>query len=188
MNHPAPGRVPDVVEHVFGQRDRPGGELLRALYAQHGRSLLGHVARLCGGDLQRAEDIVQETFLRAWQHREQLAVEAAAPWLHTVAHNLAVSAFRRRSARPPETPLGDEDPPCETDELDRALESWQMAAALRGLSPEHRAVLVQVYYLRRTVAEAAAVLGVPQGTVKSRCYYALRALRNALDEQGVTAP
>jgi len=76
----------------------------------------------------------------------------------------------------------------EDDALDRALESWQMADALRGLSPEHRAVLVQVYYLRRTVAEAAEHLGIPQGTVKSRCYYALRALRSVLEERGVTAP
>ncbi|MCL2554255.1 MAG: sigma-70 family RNA polymerase sigma factor [Actinomycetia bacterium] len=176
------------MEHLFGRRDRRDGEFLRALYALHGPSLLGQVLRLCGGDYQRAEDIVQETFLRAWQHRDALVPETAAPWLHTVAHHLVVSAHRRRAARPQEAPLGDTEPPSGDDALDRALESWHMADALRGLSPEHRAVLVQVYYLRRTVAEAAEQLGIPQGTVKSRCYYALRALRSVLEERGVTAP
>jgi RNA polymerase sigma-70 factor, ECF subfamily len=176
------------VEHLFGRRDRRDSEFLRALYAQHGPALLRQLLRLCGGDWQRAEDIAQETFLRAWQHRDELEPRTAAPWLHTVAHNLVVSAYRRRSARPRETPLGDTEPLCEDDELDRALDTWHMADALRGLTPEHREVLVQVYYLRRTVAEAAAQLGIPPGTVKSRCYYALRALRSVLEERGVTAP
>ncbi|AXI79526.1 sigma-70 family RNA polymerase sigma factor [Peterkaempfera bronchialis] len=164
-------------------------EWVRALYARYGRSVLGHVLRLLHGDYQRAEDLVQETFLRAWQHRATLDPERAGPWLHTVAHNLVVSAFRRTQARPQESPLGEEEPPGRgEDELDRMLESWQMAEALRGLRPDHRAVLIQVYYLRRTVAEAAQHLGIPAGTVKSRCYYALRALRNVLEERGVTAP
>jgi RNA polymerase sigma-70 factor (ECF subfamily) len=58
--------------------------------------------------------------------------------------------------------------------------------ALAALSPEHRAVIVETYYRGRTVAEAAQVLGIPPGTVKSRCYYALRALKLALAERGVT--
>ena len=61
-----------------------------------------------------------------------------------------------------------------------------MADALRALSQEHRAVIVETYYRGRSVAEAAAALGIPAGTVKSRCYYALRALKLALAERGVT--
>lgn len=165
-----------------------GTDFLRTLYAEQGASVLRYVLRLVHGDYQRAEDIVQETFLRAWQHRESLDRERAAPWLHTVAHNLVVSAYRREKARPPEAPLGDTDPAGGGEEdLDRLLESWQMAEALRELRPDHRAALIQVYYLRRTVAEAAAQLGVPEGTVKSRCFYGLRALRNVLEERGVTS-
>jgi RNA polymerase sigma-70 factor (ECF subfamily) len=57
--------------------------------------------------------------------------------------------------------------------------------ALASLTPEHRAVLGEVYYGGRSVAEAAARLGIPERVVKARAYYALRALRLALEEYGV---
>jgi len=162
--------------------------LMRALYDEHASALLGYALRLASGDRQRAEDLVQETFLRAWRHPEALAAERGSvrPWLFTVARNLAVDAHRARRARPRE--VGDDVLAVvpAADELDRALESWQMAAAVATLSPEHRAVLVETYYRGRSVADAAAVLGVPPGTVKSRTYYALRALRLALQELGAT--
>jgi RNA polymerase sigma-70 factor (ECF subfamily) len=72
------------------------------------------------------------------------------------------------------------------DEVDHALEAWQLTRALAELSRDHRAVLVETFYRGRSVAQAAAVLGIPPGTVKSRTYYALRALRRALQERGVT--
>ncbi len=62
-----------------------------------------------------------------------------------------------------------------------------VADALTKLSEEHRAVLLECYYRGLPVAEAARHLGVPEGTVKSRTHYALRALRLALEEMGVTA-
>ena len=73
------------------------------------------------------------------------------------------------------------------DHTDQLLLSWVVADALTRLSPEHRAVLLECYYRGRPVAEAAARLGVPVGTVKSRTHYALRALRLALEEMGVGA-
>ncbi|GAA0366810.1 sigma-70 family RNA polymerase sigma factor [Actinoallomurus spadix] len=159
--------------------------LLRALYAEHGGPLLGYVLRLTDGDRQQAEDIVQETLLRAWRHPGALVGRPVRPWLFTVARNLAVDAHRSRRSRPPETgeaalaalPAG--------DDIDRALESWTVAEALADLSAEHRAVLIETYYRGRSVAEAAAVLGIPAGTVKSRTYYALRALKLALEERGL---
>ncbi|MEY9877191.1 RNA polymerase sigma-70 factor (ECF subfamily) [Streptacidiphilus sp. MAP12-33] len=170
----------------------PDSAFLAALYARYGRSVLGHVLRLVHGDYQRAEDLTQETFLRAWQHRDALDLDRAAPWLHTVAHNLTVSAFRRARARPAEAPLPDDDGAGLTDpggeaELDRMLERWQLLDAMRGLRAEQREVLIEVYYLRRSVQETAEHLGIPPGTVKSRCYYGLRALRNVLEERGVTS-
>ena len=169
-------------------------EFVRSLYTRHGRSVLGRVLGLVHGDYQRAEDIVQETFLRAWQHQDSLDLDRAGPWLHTVAHNLVVSAYRKVKARPAESPLPEDegggwarDPAGGDLELDRMLERWQMLEAMRGLRSEHRDVLIEVYYLRRTVAETAEHLGVPLGTVKSRCYYGLRALRNVLEERGVTS-
>lgn len=129
---------------------------------------------------------MQETLLRAWKHAEALSVEARPlrPWLMTVAANLAADAGRARRARPFEVAgaLAHDLPA--PDELDEALEAWQLAAAIAQLSPDHRAVLVELYYRGRTVREAARVMGVPPGTVKSRSFYALRALRLVLEEQG----
>jgi RNA polymerase sigma-70 factor (ECF subfamily) len=56
--------------------------------------------------------------------------------------------------------------------------------ALEGLSPEHRSVLVELYYRGRTVNETAAVLGIAPGTVKSRTYHAVRALRTTFGQSG----
>lgn len=69
-------------------------------------------------------------------------------------------------------------------EIDRALDAWQLADALRQLTDAHRETLVELYFRNRSVAEAAEVLGVPDGTIKSRAYYALRALKLILEEQG----
>jgi RNA polymerase sigma-70 factor (ECF subfamily) len=71
------------------------------------------------------------------------------------------------------------------DAAERALESWAVADAIRSLRAEHRGVLLETYYHGRSVAEAAAVLGIPAGTVKSRTFYALRALKLALEERGL---
>lgn len=66
------------------------------------------------------------------------------------------------------------------------LEPSTVAEALASLCPDHREVLVQTYYLRRSAAEAAAILGIPVGTVKSRTFHALKALKAALAERGLT--
>ncbi|HEY7482992.1 MAG TPA: sigma-70 family RNA polymerase sigma factor [Streptosporangiaceae bacterium] len=159
--------------------------LLRALYEEHGGPLLGYILRLTGGDRQQAEDVVQETLLRAWRHPEALTGRPVRPWLFTVARNLVVDAHRARQARPPEAGEAPLAVLPAADDLDRALESWTVAEALADLSPQHRAVLVETYYRGRSVAETATVLGVPPGTVKSRTYYALRALKLALEERGL---
>ena len=159
--------------------------LLRALYAEHGGPLLGYVLRLTDGDRHQAEDIVQETLLRAWRHPGALEGRPVRPWLFTVARNLVVDAYRARQSRPPETGEAALAAVPATDDIGRALESWMFAEALTDLSPEHRSVLIETYYCGRSVAEAAATLGVPPGTVKSRSYYALRALKLALEERGL---
>ncbi len=163
--------------------------LLRALWAEHASPLLSFALRLTGGDRGWAEDIVQETLLRAWQHPQALdpARGPLRPWLLTVARRIAIDEHRARQARPPET--GDEAllNLAGEDDIDRALESWLVADALASLSPAHREVLLETYYCGRSVSQAADVLGVPAGTVKSRTFYALRALRLALEERGVTS-
>ncbi|MEE1664011.1 sigma-70 family RNA polymerase sigma factor [Streptomyces sp. NPDC003631] len=166
-------------------------ELLRALYAEHARPLFHYVLRLTSGDWQWAEDVVQETLLRAWQHPAAFEPERgpARAWLCTVARRLVIDAHRARRARVAEEggealERAAQQTPGE-DQIEQALQSWAVAEAVRTLSPDHRAVLLETYYRGRTMAEAARVLGVPVGTVKSRSYYALHALRLALQERGI---
>ncbi|HZN72589.1 MAG TPA: sigma-70 family RNA polymerase sigma factor [Micromonosporaceae bacterium] len=162
--------------------------MLRALHAEHGDALYAHAVRLCGGDRQRAEDLVQETLLRAWRHPEALDPDRGSvrAWLFTTARHLAIDAWRRRSVRVNEVVTDALPEPAAEDETDRAVEAWTVAEALARLTPAHREVLLECFYRGRSVAEAAVRLGVPPGTVKSRTHYALRSLRLALEELGVT--
>ena len=154
----------------------------------HRAPLIGFVLPLVNGDLQAAEDVVQETMLRGWQHSTELRPEQARSWLHTVARNIAISAYhRRRRARPQEVPL-DENTLPHADDVDRMSDAWLLSAALNSLDPAHRVVITELFYHRRTVAEVAKMLGIPEGTVRSRCFYGLRALRTELEKQGITRP
>jgi RNA polymerase sigma-70 factor (ECF subfamily) len=162
--------------------------LVRELYERYASSLLGYVSGLVGGDRQRAEDIVQETLLRAWRHPEVLHDETRSPraWLFTVARNLVIDAHRAQSVRPAEfldefvNDAGSTDGGMET-----ALTRFELLDALDGLSTAHRDALVLVFYQGHSMAEAATLLGVPEGTVKSRCHYAMRALRVLFQERGL---
>lgn len=157
---------------------------LAALQREHGRPLFALLLRLSDGDRQRAEDLVQETLVRAWQHPEALradAFDSVRPWLLTVGRRLAIDARRARQARPAE--VGDavlEHAPVCADHAERSAATLDVREAVKTLTPEHREVLVLVYFQGASVAEAAATLGIPPGTVKSRAYYALRALRRVL--------
>ena len=164
--------------------------LVRMLYEEHAGPLLMFVLRLTGGDRQRAEDIVQETLLRAWRNAHRLGAQgqqSLRPWLVTVARRIAIDDHRSVSARPPETYDRElESFPSTADDTDRVLQLMTVTDALRTLSQSHREILVETYFRGRTVPEAAEVLGLPLGTAKSRVYYALRALRTALQQRGVT--
>lgn len=142
------------------------------------------------GDRGAAEEVVQDTLVNAWRHADRYDPErgAVSTWLFAMARNRVIDSMRRRSVRPEVVVDLTDRALAEDDlELDRVLEAWQIAEGLSGLSDDHRSAILEVHYRGRSVAEAAAVLGVPEGTVKSRVYYGLKALRLRLEEMGVVS-
>jgi RNA polymerase sigma-70 factor (ECF subfamily) len=160
-------------------------DVSRALFDEHAAALLAYVQRLMRGDRQLAEDIVQETLLRAWKNADRVPEGARRPWLFVTARHLVIDAYRARRSRPDEVTAELMQLSMDDDGLDAALDAVLVADALRTLSPEHRAVLFDSYYRGETASQIAAARGIPAGTVRSRMHYALKALRLALHERGV---
>lgn len=171
---PVTRRCPDV--------DMTRDEFVSQLHASYHASLLSYVLGRTGGDFHRAEDVIQETMLRAWLHADELSrrTETVGAWLRRVSRNAAIDALRARACRPPEVPSELTTGPIVSDHADGVVTAITVRQALRKLSPIHRDVLVQLYYRGHDQNEAAKALGIPVGTVKSRVHYALSALRDQL--------
>ncbi|MET1043257.1 MAG: sigma-70 family RNA polymerase sigma factor [Microbacteriaceae bacterium] len=165
----------------------PADELrLIELYDAHGPSLWRFVVHLTGNPTQ-ADDIVQETLLRAWRNPQIGTGEPASAraWMFTVARNLVIDEARSARHRH-EIGVADIPERSQEDSTDALFEGLLIEEALASLDLDHRAVIVHAYYGGCSIAEVASLLGIPQGTVKSRLHYGLRALRLALQEKGVT--
>ena len=164
---------------------------LRAAYSAYGAELYRAACRaLRDGHL--AEEAVQETFVRAWRAADRFDEQLGSlrTWLFAILRNIIIDLARADAVRPVravvDSRASESERPAEPGELDRALLAWQVEEALTRLSDDHRRVLVEVHLHGRPLAHVAAELGVPVGTVKSRAYYALQALRVALEELGWT--
>ena len=167
----------------------PETALMRVLYDEHAAALWRYAVRLTG-DPARAEDVVQETLLRAWQHPEVSgdAERSARAWLFTVARNMVIDDRRSARFRRERESLDTGSTPEQAapDEVNAALDRLLIGDALAQLSADHRAVIRRSYYLGWTTAQIAEDLQIAEGTVKSRLHYAVRALRLTLQEMGVT--
>ena len=165
----------------------PAGALIRErdvreAYAAHAGELYGFATRSLG-DAGLAEEAVQETFLRAWRAGKRFDPEIGSlrTWLFAILRNVVIDLGRARSVRPKVGQAGVEP---SVEPLEETLLAWQVEEAMRRIGDQHREILVQTYYRGRPYAEVAAELEIPVGTVKSRVYYALKAMRLALEELG----
>jgi RNA polymerase sigma-70 factor (ECF subfamily) len=159
---------------------------VRAVYAAHGPELYRFAFRSLG-DRGLAEEAVQETFVRAWQASDRFddALGSLRTWLFAIIRNVVIDMSRARAVRPQIAAQSDpHDVIVLDDEIEQVLVAWQVEEALRMLSDEHRDALVEVHYKGRSYNEVAGERGVPVGTMKSRVYYALKAMRLALEELG----
>ncbi len=159
-------------------------DVVAAIYREHGPALRRFVLS-ASRDPQVAEDVVQETVLRVWQQAPQITGSLRS-YLFRTARNIMIDNYRKAQRRPLESAERDAaDPSQGIERVEDLLNKVLMEEALRRLSTEHRDVLVALHYRRFTVREASEQLNIPAGTVKSRAFYAVRALRRILDEMGV---
>jgi RNA polymerase sigma-70 factor (ECF subfamily) len=172
-----------------GRYERAGDTdaAVRQLYACHARALRRYVERFCP-DRASAEDIVQETFIRAWRHLPELSSgdRPVRPWLFRVARNLLIDADRAARARPLTVREQHAEEGRDDAGLDRVLDQQLVTDALHQLSPAHRAVVVETFYRGGTLAKVARQLGIPDSTARSRLHYALQALRRQLEGREAT--
>ncbi len=153
-----------------------------SLLSDHRTAVFAHVLRLTDCDSGWAEDVVQETFLRAWRHWETMTPEhgSVRGWLLRVAHNLVIDEYRLARRRRGEVPLRPDDDAVVPEVTEQVLFAHWVRDALAQLPDIHREALEATYLSDRTVVQAASALGVPVGTVKSRVFYGLRMLRGLM--------
>ncbi len=168
-------------------RPDAGDDLVPLLYKDFRATLFSQVLALTNHDRQWTEDVVQETMIRAWQHSGTLEREPGMlrGWLLTVARRIVIDGWRNRRVRPQEVALEIPENAESTDRADSSLAALTISRALSELDEKYQSVIAETYLAGNTVRQAATILGIPEGTVKSRLYTAMRQLRKALGEVAV---
>jgi RNA polymerase sigma-70 factor (ECF subfamily) len=177
-----------ITSDLAGQLPADADAAIRQLYCRHAEALHAYAERFCT-DRSNADDVVQETFIRAWRHLPKLSADdrPIRPWLFRVARNQLIDADRAARARPLVVQaLPDEDAGTDAG-LDQVLDRELVSAALQHLSLAHRTVLIEAFYNGGSLAAVARKLGIPHGTARSRMHYALLALRQQLRENDAIA-
>jgi len=182
---------PDTDERLIARIAQGDKLAMQALYARHNVRVFRFILRLMRNQTA-AEDVLSEVFLDVWRQAGRFQARSeVTTWMLSIARFKALSALRRRV----DAQLDDEAQeaaPDDADDPETSLVVKDRGAVLRecmaGLSPEHREVLDLAYYQELSVEEAARVLGIPEGTVKTRMFHARKKLAELVKARGVTWP
>jgi RNA polymerase sigma-70 factor, ECF subfamily len=163
-------------------------QALRQLIARHQLRVFRFITRLVRSEAV-AEELTNEVFLEAWRNAKSFEGRSnPVTWLLSIAHNKAVSSLRKRreqawdedQAR--EIADGNDDPEVVAQKADKGA---LMRKCMDSLTAEHRVIIDLVYYQEQSVAEASAILGIPEATVKTRMFYARKRLGELLKAAGI---
>ena len=170
------------LEHRAADDNLASEEGLRRATLAYGPDLRAYATRKLGSCV--ADDLVQETFLRAWRSAERFdtARGTTRAWLFAILRNVVID-FARRQARRPSVPIAEVDR-ATNDETDAVVSTVAVHDALRRLTAQQREIIYHGHLRERTHVEIAQLLGVPTGTVRSRLHYARQALKRVLVEAG----
>lgn len=160
---------------------------IAGFYDAHGAELFRFSYRMLQ-DRHRAEEAVQDTFVRAWKHSDKWdgALGSQRTWLFSIAHNVCIDAIRARSSRPALAHPTVQHTETTEPSLESAMDSWLVEEALRRIREDQRTAIVETYLKGKTYSEVAAATGANEATLRSRVFYGLKALRLALEELGWT--
>ena len=160
------------------------GEPMEELYRRYAGKVYWVGLQLLG-NAGLADELVQECFVRLWRTagRFDILRGTVSAYMVVMARSIATDLRRRPSSRPL-LPVQDAHVPAQPDNTDQVLESLLVRGALDSLTPAHREVLMLCHAEGLTQSQIAQRLGLPLGTVKTRMYHGLRALKAALGEQG----
>jgi RNA polymerase sigma-70 factor (ECF subfamily) len=156
---------------------------LRAMYDAHAKPVYRLLLRLTFGDRQAAEDLLHETMSRADQKIDDVNLDIGTlrPWLIAMAQQIAVDTGLARRASPIDVrAVGASPIPARGRTIDGKLSSATIRQALMSLTPNHRNVIIEIYFRGRSASEVARLFGIHEGTVESWAYHALRALGTAI--------
>ncbi|RPI42992.1 MAG: sigma-70 family RNA polymerase sigma factor [Hyphomicrobiaceae bacterium] len=161
---------------------------LRSLMVRHHVRVFRFIQRLVR-DEAVAEELTNEVFMEVSRSAVRFQGSSTPQtWVLSIAHHRAVSSLRKRREQPwdaeraSEIADADDNPETVAQKRDK---SALMRRCVEALSPQHREIIDLVYYHELSIAEAADVVGIPEGTVKTRMFYARRRLSELLKAAGV---
>lgn len=163
---------------------------MEELYARHHVRVYRFILRLVRSQAT-AEDLVSEVFLDVWRQAGRFENRSqVSTWLLAIARFKALSSLRRSKRKEEELPdelaMAIEDPADNPgDVLQKKDRSTVLRHCLDALSAEHREIIDLVYYHEKPLAEVAEIVGIPEGTVKTRMFYARKKLGELLQAQGI---